>query len=303
MKSRRLTTAAILCPAGQALGHSYATYASTPVTPPLEFRWWFPIAVLILLGSACFAIRSVTGQSWRTVAPRAVIVVVLFGVSFFLFGSCAALATTAPLPGLGLPHPTYWGLGWKESGGTFLFWNLIGLGLLLTSFRMLAGKKTWKLGRLKFVAIGSVAYSVALMPYMISGAYVHGWAGGYVNMACAHKRNKLIEAVFRYAQEHEQRLPAAQDIDGLIQALQPFLEAERSWSWRFPPAICPFGGAFERNPRKYQWNSDFARRSLGDIDPDKLMDEWLIACPYHQRKGSQNLPRILRNLDTAMAPP
>ncbi|NLU19660.1 MAG: hypothetical protein GXW89_03055 [Phycisphaerae bacterium] len=298
MIRRWVVIAFCVIPHTNAFGHGYAKYASTPITPPLEFRWGLPLAALILLVSMVISFRVVLGHRLRAAGLRAMLGMALFAVTFYMFGRCAATASTAPPSGLGAPRPTYWGLDWDESGATFLTWNLIGVAFFLISASLLAGRKHPVSQRLLMTAIGVVAYAAALTPYLASGAYLHGWAGGYVHMECTRKLDCLTEAVCDYADAHGGTLPSPADIDDLIRMVQPYLKEEGSYVYSARSvslAICPLGGAFERAPQKYQWNAKFSGGQLVEINEDALLAEGLITCPYHKTRDPGSMLRIMQN--------
>lgn len=300
---RGIWVAGCLGPAGPALAHGYITYVSTPITPPAEFRWWLPVAIVILLASTVAVFRVALGCRWPSAAIRAAFGVALFAVSFYGYGQCAATASTAPPAGLGPPCPTYWGRGWSDSGGTFLLWNVIGAAFLAVSLSLSAGRRQrWK-KRLGVASVGALAYALALTPYLARGAYVHGWAGGYVHIDCMRRLGRLTDAVCDYVDAHGGMLPAANDIDELAQVVRPYLDPANS---RFTPgsaAVCPVGGAFERDPRKYFWDSRFSGRRITELGEDTLTLNGLISCPYHERHGADSVIRVMESLWAAESQP
>ncbi|MBT7161380.1 MAG: hypothetical protein HN904_01305 [Victivallales bacterium] len=42
--------------------HGFALYVSTPITPPREFMWWFPLSMAIVFAGAFLVLRRVFGH-------------------------------------------------------------------------------------------------------------------------------------------------------------------------------------------------------------------------------------------------
>lgn len=151
--------------------------------------------------------------------------------------------------------------------------------------------------------IGAVTYMVTLTPYVVSGAYLHGWAGGYVHMDCADRLDQLTDAVCDYADVHGGILPTASNIDDLIRVIQPDIKEGLAAFRSFPIAVCPLGGAYERTPRKYQWDASLSGQQLTTMDRDRMMSRGLIACPYHKRNGTKSALRIMDSFNHHVSRP
>ena len=115
----------------QVFAHAFAYYASTPVTPPVEFLWWWPASLMLLIGGVYFPLRMSLKWSRLYSLVFALFWVVVFSIIFFLTGSFVAALHTGSPPGLGFPCSTYWGRTFSQVGGIFLFWNVFGLLLLM----------------------------------------------------------------------------------------------------------------------------------------------------------------------------
>ena len=174
---------------------------------------------------------------------------------------------------------------------------------LLASISLLACRNQPITKRRKVATVGVVAYLLALTPYVVRGAYLHGWAGGYVQMDCMRRLDELTAAVCDYADAHGGSLPTATGIDELIDVVQPYLKNGVQRFRSIPRAICPVGGAFERTPQKYRWDSKLSGRKLTELNEGTLMDEGMISCPYHQRQGVQSFTRIMKHRDVAASQP
>jgi hypothetical protein len=269
--------------AGDCSAHGFARYASTPVTPPVEFLWWLPAAVIILAGSQVRFIRRGLCCGWRKSALLSAAIVGAFGVSFYLCGRYAATSSTAPPPGLGMPHLTFWGLGWAEAGGIFVRWNVFGMGLL--AFWSLALTKAWKhKGRIGLIGSTCIAYVICMVPYLYSGAWVHGWGGGYVASGCDGRIEIVTGALIGYAEEHEGRFPEAESFDGLMRRVRPYVRCDELRYKKVPLEVCPLAAAYEREPGPYEWNEKYSGKALSDVSLEDIgTDEFVIRCRYHKR--------------------
>ncbi len=271
-----------------AMAHSFSRYVSTPITPPLEFIWWLPVScALIVLGSFLIIWRFL-GRHWLAAIGLSLVATTLFAIPFFMFGRFAASASTAPPPGLGFPHPTFWGMGWDRAGWLFVRWNLYGYLFLLASLFLCGGIHRTKARFRKLAPLTLMIYAVGLVPYIVTGALVHGSAGGYyVHVGCERRLEILNSALAEYADQHNGQLPKANGIGSILQELKPYIDKEQI-RYSIPIDVCPLGGAYEREPKHYEWNTNFSGITLRDVDPDKFFHEVVpFSCPYHQKMGSR----------------
>lgn len=272
--------------ASWAHAHGLARYVSTPITPPSELLWVLPAyALVFIVGNALF-----WKQSMRAGLARSILVVlgflVCFAGSFYFMGAHAARATTAPPPGLGTPHPVFWGFTWHNAGRLFVTWNVFGV-LFLGVWSLLFLKPWSSKGRGRWaMVVGNVAvYLLCILPYAVSGAWLHGWAGGYVHGECDLRLEALHSALVEYAETHEGRFPSADGMESLLKKLEPHLPPDRISSSGHAE-ICPLGVAYEREPKHYAWNTSFSGVPLRSIDPNLFYHEKTpISCPYHERPG------------------
>ncbi|MBN1491662.1 MAG: hypothetical protein JXA69_17245 [Phycisphaerae bacterium] len=286
MKGMSAVALSLLLPAAVAQAHSLARYASTPITPPKEFTWWFPFAIGILLAGAFLTIWCSMGRRWYFAIGLSVCAVVLFAIPFFLFGRMAAGASTAPPPGLDVPHRTMWGMGWRRAGCTFVYWNLLGYVFFSCSLFVCSGVYRAKRRLKKLAACALATYVIALVPYVSRGALVHGWAGGYVHRGCEERIELLCGALIEYSKKHDGRFPSADSIESLLPQLQPYLPKDRIHDL-LPIDICPLGGAFERHPKPYEWDTTFSGIHVRSLDSAMFRENRSpFVCPYHRRAGT-----------------
>ncbi len=283
----QLSTAAIvLLSPSLADAHSFARYVSTPITPPEELLWVLPVYVaLFISGNLWFRRRWADSELGRSVR-LAVGFLVCFAGSFFLIGSFAADMTTRPPPGLGTPHPTYWGFSWDDVGGLFVRWNIYGM-IALIVWSLVFLRPGFRKNRLRWLALfgNVVLYSVCTLPYVATGAWVHGWAGAHVFLDCQERLDVLNAAAVDYAKAHAGRFPSVDGIEELLETVRPRLPDDS----RYPEVsltTCPLGAARDREPERYNWHDKFSGARLRAMDPDRMIREGdlPITCPYHDRQ-------------------
>ena len=89
------------------LAHSFAYYASTPTTPPVEFLWWWKYSMFLLVLGTYLPLRMSLKWSHLYSIFVALLWVAIFSVVLSVIGGMATGASTAPPPGLGPPCETY----------------------------------------------------------------------------------------------------------------------------------------------------------------------------------------------------
>jgi len=256
----------------QVFAHYFAYYASTPVTPPIEFLWWLPVSALLLVIGTYFPLRMSLKWSRLYSLMFALLWVIVFSVIFFLIGGFAAGMTTAPLPGLGFPRLTYWGRAFSEVGFIFLFWNVLGVLLLMTvplKLLLKAGKNIEKPKRLAYwswIMTIPLGFALGVAPYIAQGAWVHGWGGSYVMMQCRGQIEGLHYALVMYALDHENHLPVAKDFAELYSQIESYLHEMSRWQRECD--VCVIGKAWGRTPQPFIWNEKFSGKEVfrGDYD-------------------------------------
>ena len=258
----------------QVFAHYFAYYASTPVTPPADFLWWLPISALLLVIGTSFPLRMSLKWSRLYSLIIALLWVIVFSVIFFLIGSFEAGKTTAPPPGLGFPSLTYWGRTFSEVGFIFLFWNVLGLLLLMSVPVFLLFKFGKKIEKPKRFAYWSwimtipLGFALGVAPYIAQGAWVHGWRGSYVMGRCHGQIEGLHYALVMYALDNENHLPVAKDFAELHPQIESYLR-EMSY-WQRECDVCVIGKAWERTPQSFIWNEKLSGKEVfrGHYDTD-----------------------------------
>jgi hypothetical protein len=269
-----------------ACAHGLAVYVSTPVTPPKGWLW---VPIVFVVGTIiidCYALRKKVSPA--RLVWREFVVISIFFLIFYGIGSGCAKANTAPPPGLGPPHTAFYGLPFLSVAREFLTFNLLGLGLFLLSKTVLfftlrvLDSGVWK----KLCLAGTMAYAIALIPYVAANALTHGWAGSYVNWGCQDNISRIAHALVRYAEEHDGKLPEAESTETLIEEIDPPLR-ETIKRYKRAVIICPIEAIYHKHPRPYEWNPSFSGLTLTEL---VSIDDYVLRCPArHTFGGSPTL--------------
>jgi hypothetical protein len=278
---RVISAVFVLCTVTQVTkAHGFAIYISTPVSPAKELHWWFFFAMAILLLGTFLIFWRIIGQTIPWAIGLSICSILLFTISFFMFGRFAASRHTGPPPGLGFPHHTFWGMRWNDVGILFVQWNIYGCIFFLLSLYFCGCFHRKKRHFAKAIPFAIFIYLATLSPYIVAGSWVHGWAGGYIHSGCRKRLNILNDALLAYAEKHDEKLPEANSLDSLLEKLDPFISSNYLFD-SVPLCICPVEDAYRLSPRPYQWNSHFSGKKLEDIDLDNLHEEAPLTCLYH----------------------
>jgi len=95
----------------------------------------------------------------------------------------------------------------------------------------------------------------------------------------------LGEALVRYIDKHEGRMPQGGSLDEALEELSPYIKYDYL-RYSCPLDTCPLGWGYERTPKRYEWNSSLAGRDVGSFSDKELDDMFLekgpFWCPYHR---------------------
>lgn len=274
----------LLASGGQTFAHSFSRYVSTPVSPPRGFEWLLPASLVAFAVLNIVAFRALLRmRRWFEGVLAPSVAVWIAAYVFYRIGRIAATRDTGPPPGLGPPSEPFWGWGWQEVGALFLKWNAYGLLFLLVGLILFG--RLWRRPYIRkaplVLALNIGAYLVLLIPYVASGALVHGRGGGYVRMDCESQIANLSLACIRYAEQHDGKLPEAKSMYSLLPQIEAYLEPREPWE-RHPIHVCRYGAARYREPTPYVWNAGLS----GEPPPSPILmrdgDTWVISCPYHR---------------------
>jgi len=259
--------------------HGLVISASTSVLPPRGFEWVAAVCGLgFVLGNA-FILRAWRLDSWGQALVRAIGMVFTFAISLMVLGLLASSFTTAPLPGLSWPHPVFWGLGWHQVGFIFVAWNAVGLLVLRRTARrwLLGDTDAGACARRVVLRANMAIYLVGLLPFMLSGAITHGWAGSHVATRCRSQLSTLGAALLRFSRDNGGRLPVGQHVQGVFAQVRPYVRSMGNW-WDHPIYVCPVCAAFKKDPEPYVWNAELSGKTFEQLQQLER-PEPLISCP------------------------
>jgi len=263
--------------------HSFYRSVSTPISPPIEFWIILPVFTIIFLFLNSFLLILLLKKKILKAGLRTFLLLLTFFFSFYLIGIISAGSTTEPPPGIFPPTPTWWGFDWSYSGNLFIIWNTIGVILLIIFIIIFIRSKEIK-KKIIFIIINITLYSVFLLPFVIKGSYVHGHEGGHVLTGCRIKLDILTNAVIDYAKENDDKMPAGNSIDEIINKINKYIDPGQI-PYNRQIEICPYDFAREKYPEPYEWNklySGIEKSDLKNIDKMGLP----FRCPYHKNSNS-----------------
>ncbi len=260
--------------------HSFAIYLSTPVSPPATFEWMLPVSLVAVCSAVFLALR--LGAHLRLIETVIVSVAttLVFSGAFLFVGRFAASVHTGPPPGLGPPSAIYWHWQDYELGSLFAIWNIIG-GVVLAVATFLCAR-LWRTDRnakaIPILMLPLATYVLLLLPFLLSGAIAHGWAGGHVINAGKDRLYDVNRACFLYAAEHNGRFPVAATIDDLIPQIECFMTVTRS-GYGNPITVYPAAWAFEKEPSPFAWDPAWSGQQAPEL-PIWDARQLPVQCPY-----------------------
>lgn len=257
-----------------AWGHSTQIYVSTPFSPPVQYVW---VPVLFLLAHFVW-FRYVSTKfpeaSWKVFLGF----FVLANACPWIVGVFATTLTSAPPPGLGLPHPAFTGYGWADVGSVFAFFNILGILAHLVVFFVFVRSHTPFSRRWRFFYLGGVLvlYIVFLAPYALGRALTHGWHGSYVSSHCRENLDLMSKAMAYYLATHDGMLPEAEDAEELSHRIftDEFHENMVDSPYPLGEFICPIERSFEKEPKPYEWNRELSSAKVKEL---REMDQGTLA--------------------------
>ncbi len=250
--------------------HGILVCVSTPISPPWGWFVIVPFGFLLVSGVLSWIV------SRREIGPQKGVVysLVVHSVFWAIFSLWGSVGCAFPIGAILSPDSTVLRTEQLERAQLgFLEWNVKGIGVLL-GVHLLVGVvsrlkrlRTWVL----MLVLGSLAYMVSTVPYILTDAYAHG-SGGYSE--CKFRMKEAKGALLFLAREQEGRLPVARTygeiVDNLIQE-GLFVNRRDAIVW------CPSSIYFAERPAMYLWHSEYGGCQLGTIPDDAI----ILECPYH----------------------
>ena len=275
IQSLSCLTVAFLAATNSVFAHGLVICPSTPLSPPKGYvscSLVFVIALFVMY--VHFLGRWKEGEK-LALHWRAVVSTISIALSLLLvFGAVSYVRLRLGRgfsPAFGIYRPLLGADFWGRPGFLFLLANSFiaaAFALVLGIFWLsLVGRKSI----VKVLLLFWLFYLCALLPFIATGAFCHGWAGGYVLGDCAYRRDLLTTAAFIYARCHENRLPIGANNDEIWPKLKPYLTLPHvGHSPRVEETLeqglaCPIAYLFEREKEGISWNDDISGLTLDEV--------------------------------------
>ena len=265
-----------------ACGHGFVIYVSTPFSPPEGFLWvLFIYLALFVFGNLAIWRKHKIGGWFQAICDPIFSLIILAAI-LFVYGFLGM----QNFPCFWILNPVYW--GWRWNLGAILIFSIGNIvcfvGLMLILYRGGKLRRHKSNGNLKRVLkYNLLIYLVCLIPYIVTGAYAHGWGGIYASMKCDSRIRRIHTAILEYAKEHDMKMPVAESIDDLIAEIEPYLYKDRDIKRKIE-IICPVSAAFERKAQSFKWNKEMSGKPIKNL-LDGSDEIGPIFCPYHEGSG------------------
>lgn len=246
------------------MNHAFYSKALTPLNVSDDLLWLQPIIVFVLFLGVLILFRKALKWSWAYSAFLAFLWVVPFPALCF-----ASRFQQPPPPARLLPLTAYWGWGLSTIVGIRFFIVNLTVFLIFATYPFFL---LWKNRiiveqgkRIHFWAWATllpVCFLLSLSPFIVMQVGVYGYVGHYVDYSCQKQTSELHLALLRYAEEHDNRLPMANDYQELFPQIKPYLkngDADTIWE-RYD--VCVVGHALDRPARPFEWNKDFSGKEI-----------------------------------------
>lgn len=163
---------------------------------------------------------------------------------------------------------------------------LYALMIFLIATAGVTAARLLKFDIIKIITANIVVYMLCLIPFINTGAYMHGLATW---MDCKHRLSwSFGSSLLGYARAHNGKLPKGKNIKEATTELQPYFD------WTFNAGdgekplkqhlLCEMGAWYVKNPPEvsYAWNDELAGKSILELRkmPQKTH---IISCPYHEQ--------------------
>ncbi len=252
---------------GEAYGHGLVMSPSTPMSPPAGYLWIAAVWAAVLIAANALFIGRRQLDNWHGAIATSLLIVLTSALIFAAVGFVARILTLSLLPGPWWAHEPFYGLGWSVPAlFVFCFWNAVGW-LVLRGVVTRQVIRTYRLScpdrRLAF-RINAAIYLAGLVPFMLTGALAHGYAGGHLSIRCRSQLAELGQALLDYVGEHDNRLPPGTNMQEVFVDIRPYLDSKSTGDAE-PIHVCPLCAAFERHPKPYLWNGQLAGISIEEL--------------------------------------
>lgn len=246
------------------MNHAFYSIAFTPLMVSDDLLWLQPIVVLILFLGISIFFRMALQWSWVYSALLSFLWIVPFPALCFV-----SRFQQPPPPVRLLPLTTYWGWDYSTiAGPMFMRDNLLVFILFITYPIFLLWKNRPLIERGKHIrywawaTILPVCFLLSLSPFIVMQVGVYGYVGHYVNHVCDQQISELHLSLLRYAEDHESRLPIANDYKELFPQIKPYLKNADADTIRERYDVCVIGYAKDRPAHPFEWNKEFSGKEV-----------------------------------------
>lgn len=242
--------------------HSFEYEGSTPLAMADMFLWWQPVTIVILFVTTCLFLRKT--MKWSRIYS---VIISLFW--FVPLSILILLAHFEPPPegATMIPQVPYWGWNFSYIGSRFVrdnFWLFlvyVSYPTILLFFRPKNCEETGKKTPWKWWPVLAAGYLLCLAPFIATGAWVCGHVEYRVDKICGEQLAMIHVLLLRFAADHENRLPVAEDFHALWPQIEPYMGTEARKRWRKPES-CLIGNALDRPPKPFLWNSKLSGKEV-----------------------------------------
>jgi hypothetical protein len=271
--------AALICAPAEVAAHGTFLYISAPFAPPANWGWVSLLYIILQFAWIGWYFR----EEDRQISKYTNFAFCLF-LSMFIalaIGVVNSGLSTAPPPGFTIGARPFYGYGWSRVGTEFLFWNTIGMAVLLVFMFIFVWNFRLEVCDSHHFIIGSVVvYLLCLLPFILGGALTGGRHGSYVQSRCESNMEVIMQATWLYSKEHNEKLPDAKNIEELKKQLRPYMnfhqfyQSDEAW-------FCPFELSYETNPQPFKWDFSLAGKNISDLPKTNLTSVALRCCYQH----------------------
>jgi len=246
-------------------GHAFQWKPFTPITISDDFLWWQPLAILFITAGLCIFLRKTLRWTWSYCLSIAVLWVLPIPTFFFCIRFYLCHLYQPPEGHYIIPQLPYWGWDFQTIGNRFVLAN----GIIFLVFAAYPVLLLWfnhnsveKLRRLTWLVVLPLCFLLSVTPFLTMRVWVYGHIEDRVDTRCQEQLQEIHLALLRYAAEHDNRLPIAEDYQSLLPQIEPYLDqsgANPFWK-RFDH--CIIGNALDRPPKPFHWDASLSGKEI-----------------------------------------
>jgi hypothetical protein len=253
--------------------HAFNSRPFTPITVSDDLLWWQPPGILLIMAGLFVLLR----KSLQWSRKYALLVATLWTLPLPTLHVCFHFYT--PEPYIFVPQLSYWGWDFQTIGREFVRENSI-IFLVFAAYPILLlwlnRSSCEKHGQFCYWAWSAVlpfCFLLCLSPFLTQRVYVYGSIGHRVDQRCLWQLAEIHIALLRYAADHDNRLPVAEDYQMLLPQIKSYLNLPETATsiWKPGSDSCIIGNALDRPPMPFLWNASLSGK---EVVRDKSWDEY-----------------------------